>query len=473
MTRYIVSIFLALMSFVAKAQSYQDFITQQKVKLVDSDLVLNMRVDFSNLTLSKCHGVVFTPVVTRGDSAQAFPSIVVNGKERHTLYRRLKRPAGEMAMTIEKAHKAPVDYRGAVTCKPWMVGAQIVLVTDSCGCGWGNLAHTAPTPQTIATLEHIKHSMNAMSMVYPLCYMEPETLDKTLKPEGRAFLDFPVNRTDIQLEYRKNAREIAKIAQTIGAVKDVPNAQITHIHIHGYASPEGSLTHNTQLANERAATLRKYVSLLVDLPEKHISIQSTPEDWEGLQRYVADSAGIDHRQEILQIIKEEADLDKREARIRESFPDVYKYMLQHWFPALRHTDYTISYTVRQTTLDEVKKVYRKRPQRLSLHELYRLALSYDAQSAERYEVMQTAACLYPESAVASLNAANVAIASNKLAEAQMWLVKAGNQPAAIHARGVLAAKQGDYATARRLFTEAASQGIQESTEALDLLPQAE
>lgn len=104
MTRYIVSIFLALMPFMAKAQSYQDFITQQKVKLVDSDLVLNMRVDFSNLTLSKCHGVVFTPVVTRGDSAQAFPSIVVNGKERHTLYRRLKRPAGEMAMTIEKAH---------------------------------------------------------------------------------------------------------------------------------------------------------------------------------------------------------------------------------------------------------------------------------------------------------------------------------------------------------------------------------
>ena len=87
--------------------------------------------------------------------------------------------------------------------------------------------------------------------------------------------------------------------------------------------------------------------------------------------------------------------------------------------------------------------------------------------------MQTAARLYPESAAASLNAANVAIASNKLAEAQMWLVKVGNQPAAIHARGVLAAKQGDYATARRLFTEAARQGIQESTEALDLLPQAE
>ena len=39
MTRYIVSIFLALMPFMAKAQSYQDFITQQKVKLVDSDLV--------------------------------------------------------------------------------------------------------------------------------------------------------------------------------------------------------------------------------------------------------------------------------------------------------------------------------------------------------------------------------------------------------------------------------------------------
>ena len=105
------------------------------------------------------------------------------------------------------------------------------------------------------------------------------------------------------------------------------------------------------------------------------------------------------------------------------------------------------------------------------NELYLVALTYGEQSAERKEVMQTAARLYPDSPAANLNAANLALEANQLTEAKALLYNAGDLPASQYARGVLAAKLGDFTTARRLFEVAAKKGISEATEALHILSQ--
>lgn len=472
MTRYLISILFLLLPLFTHAQLPTDIIVLHRIAQEGKALVLDLTVDLTHVSLSKCHSLVFTPVVTKGDSATAFPAIVVNGKERQKLYRRLKRPATEQAYTIEHAHKGLIAYQGSVPCQPWMAGAQIIMVTDSCGCGWGDLAKSA-TPKLLGTWNEVPQlpEVNALAVIYPLCYIEPAATVKTYKLEGRAYLDFPVNRTEIHLSYRNNPRELAKIVETIDVVKKEVNATITHIDIHGYASPEGSYANNVRLANGRAAALRDYVSQLMSLPANIFSVEATPEDWEGLQRYVKDSAGIDHRQEILQLIQAEADQDKREAKIRKAFPATYKYMLQNWYPALRHSDYTVNYTIRPFTVEEAKAVYQKHPEQLSPNELYLVALTYGEQSAERKEVMQTAARLYPDSPAANLNAANLALEANQLAEAKALLYNAGDLPASQYARGVLAAKLGDFTTARRLFEVAAQKGISEATEALHILSQ--
>ena len=97
--------------------------------------------------------------------------------------------------------------------------------------------------------------------------------------------------------------------------------------------------------------------------------------------------------------------------------------------------------------------------------------TYDDLQDERKEVMQTAARLYPDSPAANLNAANIALEANQLAEAKALLYNAGDLPASQYARGVLAAKLGDFTTARRFFEVAAQKGISEATEALHILSQ--
>ena len=144
-------------------------------------------------------------------------------------------------------------------------------------------------------------------------------------------------------------------------------------------------------------------------------------------------------------------------------------MLHTWYPALRHSDYVVQYSVRSFSVEEAKALLRTKPQQLSLNELYLVAQTYNPGSTEYEEVFQTAVRLYPESPEANLNSANVALRENRLDEAERYLSKAGTSPAAQHARGVLAALRKDYAEAQRLFSEAAQGGVKEALESLQIV----
>lgn len=74
--------------------------------------------------------------------------------------------------------------------------------------------------------------------------------DPVLSLQGKAYLDFPVNRTELHPDYHNNPSELHKIMQTIDTVRNNANVEITSISIHGYASPEGSYQNNERLAQD-------------------------------------------------------------------------------------------------------------------------------------------------------------------------------------------------------------------------------
>ena len=155
-------------------------------------------------------------------------------------------------------------------------------------------------------------------------------------------MDFPVNKTTLYPDYRNNPQELEKILRTINVVREDRNTTITHIGIHGYASPEDTYEHNTYLAENRALMLKDYVCRLLELDEKLFKVEYTPEDWDGLRRYVKDS-NLGHKQEILEWIDRDMDPDAKEWAIKSRYPDDYRMMLQAWYPALRHSDYVVTY----------------------------------------------------------------------------------------------------------------------------------
>lgn len=298
-------------------------------------------------------------------------------------------------------------------------------------------------------------SRQAYQPHYLLVYRTPEAeLEKTRQLSGRAFLDFVVNKTDIRPDYRGNAAELAKVLQTIDVVRRDSFTTITHISIHGYASPESPYQHNAYLAQARAEAFAAYVRGLISLPQNLFTIESTPEDWEGLiARLDSLTEPVDISLRAVQAIASDQTLspDAKEQQLKRKYPKEWRYMLEKIFPALRHSDYEVAYTVRPFTVEEAARVIREKPQHLSLNEMMLVANTYAPGSQDYIDVFETAVRMFPNDETANLNAAVIALDKEDLAAAARYLAKAGTAPEAVNARAVLAIRQKRYEEAELLL----------------------
>jgi len=298
-------------------------------------------------------------------------------------------------------------------------------------------------------------------------FITPEAeLVKTREARGSAYIDFEVNRTEINPRYRRNPEELQKIRGTIDIIRNDADTRIVAVTIEGFASPEGPYAENERLAKGRTEALRNYVRGLYTFDQSIMHSSWVAENWAGLRKYVADSDLAD-REGILAVIDaENIAPDARELKLKNTYPEQYRFLLDNVYPALRNSDYTVEYVVRSyTDIDEIKAVMKSAPQKLSLHEMYAVAQSLETGSDEYREVFEVAVRMYPDDPAANLNAANIALGRNELDHAAGYLAKAGDSPETVYARGILAAKSGDYDRAVSAFSDAANRGVTQAADA--------
>lgn len=399
-------------------------VERQSVQRSGSDLVVNMRVDISNMELGRNRTVVCTPLLEKGDSLLALPPLVVNGRTRQIAYERRDGSAlvsdGEVVVRRKNGTEQKVDYLVKVPFRPWMNRADVSMVTDLCGCGW-------------KALRNDKSHLFAVNLAAPEVKPVPAFLAPAAEEvkrralNGQAYLDFPVNSTAIRPDYRKNPGELAAIRNTIEAVNENSNATITRVAIKGFASPEGSYANNARLAKGRAEALLAYVKELYDFSGVPCDVTSEPEDWQGLETRLAASA-IEGRDEALAIVRADgpADADAREAKLKQL--PAYRQILADIYPALRRSDYVVEYNIRNFTVDEARDILYRDPSQLSLEEMHRVALTYPAGSDEFKEVFEIAVRMYPDDPVSNLNAANIALQNRQADKARRYLAKAAPSP---------------------------------------------
>lgn len=156
-----------------------------------------------------------------------------------------------------------------------------------------------------------------------------------------------------------------------------------------------------------------------------------------MREYVAGSS-LKNRDAILAIIDGDLKPDAKEWKIRSTYPADYRTLLAEVYPGLRHSDYRVDYVIRQfSDVEEIRRLVVSDPQKLSLNEFYIAAQSYEAGSEDFIRVMETAVKVYPDDAVANLNAANAALLRKDAESAARYLQKAGDGPEAGKARKAL------------------------------------
>ncbi len=416
--------------------------------LTGNNLTVSMDIVLDNLEMKKKQRIILTPIVKGEDAQVTMPEVVVNGRRQDIEYQRHgHKDYDEDAVTEvrrKKGTEQSVHYTAVVPSEPWMRNCDIVMNEDLCGCG--------------------KLQENDEDLIWPIrtpmvVYMRPDAKPKTYELKGSAYIDFPVDKIELYPEYHRNPAELQKIVGTIEKVREDKNITINNIEICGFASPESPYAHNDYLASNRAKTLKDYVRNLMQLDDNLFTVSHVTENWEGLRKFVEGST-LEHRAEILELIDGDMEPDAKEARIKSLYPSEYSYMLSEYYPWLRRSDYTITYTVRPFSVDEAREIFHTNPAQLSMEEMYLVAQTCDPESEEFHEIFETAVHLFPDDPTANLNAACMEIERGDYDAAEKHLAKAGDSPYVWNAQGVMAYNRGDVEAAEALYKRAADAGLE-------------
>lgn len=187
--------------------------------------------------------------------------------------------------------------------------ATLSLIEKSCGCGIAGeeaftcIARLHPQPIPVPQLVFLTPQVEGL---------------KTRTEKGCAFIDFPLNDAIIHETYSNNATELNKITQTIDAIRNDSNVTITHISIHGYASPDGPYQLNERLSRERTQALKEYVCRLYTFNPTDIHTSHTPEDWEGFEALLTDTT-FQRKEAVMKIVTGNLHPDRKEEKLKNNF----------------------------------------------------------------------------------------------------------------------------------------------------------
>lgn len=436
-------------------------VSNVQVAQQNNALSVSMDLNLDSLYLPSNLQLVYTPVFKTRQGDIKMPEIVINGRRQQIMFERgvgkKQLNLSPEALVVRRTNKKvqTVNYSASIPLSGQVKNYDLNMHEDLCGCGNMeegndfNLRHRRQ-PQAV----FVRPAVEAVKVRH---------LDK------RAYIDFPVNRIELHADYRRNPAQLDSIVRTINALKDDKNLEVSAINIHGYASPESPYSHNDYLAKNRAKTLTDYVRRMVALPTQLFTVSSTAEDWDGLRNYLKDS-NLEHKSVILAIANDEKmDPDVREQKIKKLYPSEYRFMLDTWYPALRHSDYRITYKVKPFDVAEAKEIIKTKPQQLSQEEMFLVAQTYEPGSKEFNDVMEIAVRMFPENETANLNAANTRLNAGDADGAKSYLDKAGNSPEALNARGVYESLKGNDQQARHYFALADKAGVKAAKENLENL----
>lgn len=456
-----------LLAFVGTAQAQEGLkgeieVSNVSLSVFGDSLRVQMDMDFSALHLPSNRSLSLLPSLRMDTAIIRLPEVDVMGRRQYIQWQR-KADRAAMTQVIRRYNSTTqhLHYQTAVPIAERLGLVRLYLDEDSCGC----------LREVLANRNRLLAEQDFTPAVFVphFVYVSPQAeTRKTRHEKGAAYVDFPVNKTGIYPAYRNNRSELAKIENTINRIKGDADVSINNITIKGYASPEGSYANNSRLAEARTRSLVDYLKKEYPLDASLFQLDYEPEDWEGLRAYVIKGI-LPEKDALLGLIDSGLEADAKERRLRTEYPEAYRTLLRDCFPALRHSDYVVAYTVRGFDVEEARKLIWKEPQKLSLQEMYAVAQTYKTGSKEYNEVFETAVRLFPDDEAANLNAANSAMQRNELDRAENYLKRAGDSGEALIARGILAYMKNDLEKAESYFRQAQQRGVKEADSNLDSL----
>lgn len=318
---------------------------------IDDELWLQMPLSLYGRKLPRRHTITVTPRLVADTDSTDFPEMIIYG--RWAYYDRVRRSCddasdAQRALHCRADHAANniIRYARAMEYRPWMAGATLYAVcrqTDACGNIVRQWRQTLVAPTMLVS----RHTTTTVTPA-PVVVQPSTTRDVELQQrQGSAYVDFPVNRVEVVPAYHDNQRELDRICSLIDSLRADTTLAMQRVTLTGYASPEGSYANNERLARGRVHAMRDYITAHCALSADMVSTDYVAEDWQGLRAYI-EASSLDGRDDLLRIMAQSDDPDRRLTAMASSHPAAYRHLADSVFPRLRRTDYRIDYVMRHT-----------------------------------------------------------------------------------------------------------------------------
>lgn len=312
------------------------------------------------------------------------------------------------------------------------------------------------------------------------------TLNPSTLEQFSAEIRYDLSKSDIRKQEKKS-ESLKNLINTI-ATNKASDKKYKGLEVSSFASPDGPLSINDKLSQERGKTANKFVQETFKKAKDegsavNISNKNTPEDWDGFKNTVSKSS-IKDKELIIRVLSMYSDPDVREKEIK-NISAAYKELKTDVLPSLRRSTIFANYEILAKANDAITAQANTDASKLNDNELeyagyiakdlnkkielYKKALERNPNS---WKVLNNLGVVYYQQnkisdaseALTRAKAANnnetvqnnlgaVAVANQKFEDAATFFnaaAQSGNPEAAYNA-GILALKDFDAATAVAKF----------------------
>ena len=306
--------------------------------------------------------------------------------------------------------------------------------------------------------------------------LAPSGYEKVTIVSESATIYFRQNMYNLDWNFSLNKSDEAKAAMEQMKTFIDRGWEIKDIEIDAWASPEGEVDFNDNLADDRANTatkfmenhMKKYYKDLakkrkVDVSEVEQEIaykaKGHGEDWDGFMESVRNSS-LDDKNTILNVVNSQPDANKREQEIR-NMTVIYREVEEEILPALRRAEIVVNAYEPKRTDEEIAQLAATSPDSLNYKELLHAATLTDDHQA-KYNIYRAGFAFedrdwktYNNAAVEAIELDMIDEAGNLLGQAAKLSSKNG---VIENNMGVVACNREDYATAEQHFLAAQNYG---------------
>lgn len=259
--------------------------------------------------------------------------------------------------------------------------------------------------------------------------MSEDNFERVKNYSQEMVINYDYNKSNVKSSELKDA-DVDELKAFLAATNENERQTISSINISSYASPEGEISLNEDLANERAESANKALSSILKKAETIFEDQDaivvkTPkgEDWDGFRKLMQASE-IEDKNLIIRVLEMESNKSEREKAIRD-MSKTYREIEKDILPSLRRSVIKVDYAVSGYTDEELKSLSISNPDNLDIEELLKAATLHDDLNKKK-EIYSSCERLFPQDYRGINNLGVVHAQMNMMSEAMTYFEKAAS-----------------------------------------------